>query len=54
MTSKTPQPMPEGMNRGNRPKAPPAPHRPNNLTVEQAFQMVLERYEDALKELADK
>lgn len=54
MTSREPQPVPEGVNRSNRPKAPAASPRPNKLTVEQAFEMVLDRYEDALKELADK
>lgn len=54
MTAKAPQPMPEGMNRDNRPKAPAAPPRKNNLTVEQAFEIMFEKYKDALEELADK
>lgn len=57
MTAKAPTPMPEGMNRENRPKAPAAPPRkakPNNLTLEQAFEIMFEKYKDALEELADK
>lgn len=34
-----------------RPKAPP---RPNNLTLEQAFEIMLEKYKDALDELSKK
>ena len=60
MTAKAPTPIPEGMNRDNRPKAPAAPPRktalanPNNLTLEQAFDIMFEKYKDALEELADK
>lgn len=57
MTAKAPTPMPEGM---SRPKAPAAPPKkpaladPNNLTLEQAFDTMFEKYKDALEELADK
>lgn len=60
MTAKAPAPMPEGMNKDNRPKAPaappkkPAPANPNNLTLEQAFDIMFKKYKDALEELADK
>jgi hypothetical protein len=57
MTAKASISMPEGMNRGNRPKAPigptrkSAPPKPNALTLEQAFEIMFEKYEDALEEL---
>lgn len=57
MTAKQPTPMPIGI---DRPKAPAAPPRkpalvtPNLLTLEQALNMMLEKYEDALKELSEK
>lgn len=46
MSSKESQPMPEGINRSNRPKAPAAPPKPNKLTIEQAFEMVKSKDED--------
>ncbi|MNL28283.1 hypothetical protein D3C87_1499200 [compost metagenome] len=57
MTAKQPTPMPEGI---IRPKAPAAPPRkpalanPNNLTLEQAFDIMFERYKCALGELSDR
>ena len=57
MTAKQPTPMPEGI---SRPKAPAAPPRkpalanPNNLTLEQAFDIMFEKYKDALEELSEK
>ena len=51
MTAKQPTPMPEGI---SRPKAPAAPPKPNNLTLEQAFDIMFERYKDALEELSEK
>jgi hypothetical protein len=60
MTAKQPTPMPEGVNRENRPKAPAAPPRkpalanPNNITLEQAFDIMFEKYKDALEELSEK
>jgi hypothetical protein len=54
MTAKAPTPMPEGVNRENRPKAPVAPPKPNNLTLEQAFEIMFEKYKDVLKELSEK
>lgn len=51
MTAKAPTPMPEGV---VRPKAPAAPPKPNNLTLEQAFEIMFEKYKDALQELAEK
>ena len=54
MTAKAPTPMPEGMNRDNRPKAPAAPPKPNNLTLEQAFNIMFEKYKGALEELSQK
>lgn len=60
MTTKQPTPMPEGMNRENRPKDPAAPPRkpalanPNNITLEQAFDIIFEKYKDALERLSEK
>jgi hypothetical protein len=54
MTARAPQPMPEGMNRNNRPKAPAAPPKPNSLSLEQAFEIMFEKYKDALEELVEK
>jgi len=57
MTAKQPTPMPEGI---TRPKAPAAPPRkpalanPNNITLEQVFDIMFERYKDALEELSEK
>jgi hypothetical protein len=57
MTAKQPTPMPEGI---TRPKAPAAPPRkpalasPNNLTLEQAFDILFQKYKDALEELSEK
>ena len=57
MTAKQPTPMPEGISRPKAPAAPPrkpASSNPNNLTLEQAFDIMFEKYEDALEELSDK
>lgn len=54
MTAKAPTPMPEGVNRENRPKAPAAPLKPNNLTLEQAFEIMFEKYKGALEGLSEK
>lgn len=56
MTAKAPTPIPENV---KRPKAPAAPSRrgepkPNNLTLEQAFEIMFEKYKDALEELSGK
>lgn len=51
MTAKAPTPMPENI---QRPKAPSAPPKPNNVTIEQAFEIMFKKYKDALEELADK
>jgi hypothetical protein len=57
MTAKQPTPMPDGI---TRPKAPTASSRkpalanPNNLTLEQAFDIMFEKYKDALDELSEK
>lgn len=51
MTAKAPTPMPENI---VRPKAPTAPPKPNNLTLKQAFEIMFERYKDALEELSEK
>lgn len=51
MTAKAPTLVPENV---KRPKAPIAPPKPNNLTLEQAFDIMFEKYKDALEELADK
>lgn len=57
MTAKQPTPMPEGISRPKAPAAPPrkpALARPNNLTLEQAFDIMFDKYEDALQELSEK
>jgi hypothetical protein len=60
MTAKQSTPIPEGMERGNRPNAPAAPPRkpalsnPNNLTLEQVFDIMFEKYKDALEELSER
>lgn len=51
MTTKAPTPMPENV---QRPKAPSAPPKPNNLTLKEAFNIMFEKYKGALEELADK
>ena len=54
MTSRAPQPMPEGTNRANRPKAPDAPRSPTNMNIEEAKQTLFEheaRMENIDKEL---
>lgn len=38
----------------SRPKAPIAHPKPNNLTLEQAFDIIFDKYEDALQELSEK
>lgn len=35
-------------------KPPPAIPKPNMLTLEQAFEIMFEKYKDSLEELADK
>lgn len=56
MTAKAPTPIPES---GVRPKAPAAPPRscepkPNNITLEEAFEIMFGKYKDALEELSEK
>ena len=57
MTAKQPTLMPEGISRPLAPAAPPrkpALANPNNLTLEQAFDIMFERYKGALEELSEK
>ncbi|WP_391558988.1 hypothetical protein [Robertmurraya sp.] len=56
MTAKAPTPMPEDIQRSKAPTAPPrsCEPKPNNLTLEQAFEIMFEKYKGALQELSEK